>query len=81
MTNDFNFYEFSGNREAFLEDEIRRLEAELHQREKDYGDLLKEAKEVCELQIEFQDSTEKTIESKDQEIAVGARLNLTTCAR
>ena len=68
MANAFNYNVFSGNREAFLEGEVRRLEAELNQREQDYDDLLKEAKEVCQIQVEFQDSTEKIIESKNQEI-------------
>ena len=53
----------------FSNGEVRRLEAELHQREQDYEDLLKEAKEICQIQVQFQDSTEKIIESKDQEIA------------
>jgi len=73
MTSAFNYHEFSGNREAFLEGEVRRLEAELNQREQDYEDLLKEAKEVCQIQVEFQDSTEKIIEAKDQEIATLTR--------
>jgi len=73
MTSPFNYHEFPGNREEFLEHEVWRLEAELHQREQDYADLLKEAKEVCEIQVEFQNSTDKIMESKDQEIASLAR--------
>ena len=69
MASSFNYHEFSGNREVFLEEEVIRLEAELHQREQDYADLMKEAKEILEVQIGFQDSTDKIIESKDQEIA------------